>query len=438
MFTSFQGPDDDYMDEANRSQARFIYLSSDLQVVHYSVGLYGTSNKYVVPSLLNVSSSKNIVQQNFIKIIRKWELNTKISEKKAIQAYGSCHMLQNGLFKENKIKLDSDKVFCALWLSDQAIVMGTKCNKLLVYNVVSKKLFHIPCLNSRKYSYESENNYGIHSVAMNPSKTLLATGGQKSNDVAVYTLPHFEPLCVGILAHKDFIFDIKWLDDEFFVSGARDGKIALWQVPKRRQYLGDKNINYHHITPVKIKCSGTDKIRALHFNPPHELTAVSLNGYIHSWDMRIFKGIFSQQLPYAEENVCLSYSDKYKCFAVGSSTHISLLEASKFKHIVSVNFNNETLRTRSVNFRDNMLTVGTGFGKMYFYDIIGNDLIRKNNMAVFLNAYGGIMNTESSHIVNECTPAIYTHCFDSSGTRLLTAGGPLPMEFQGYYAALWE
>lgn len=35
-------------------------------------------------------------------------------------------------------------------------------------------------------------------------------------------------------------------------------------------------------------------------------------------------------------------------------------------------------------------------------------------------------------------PAIYTHAYDNSGTRLFTAGGPLPATFIGNYAGLWQ
>jgi len=36
------------------------------------------------------------------------------------------------------------------------------------------------------------------------------------------------------------------------------------------------------------------------------------------------------------------------------------------------------------------------------------------------------------------TPAIYTHCYDYSGTRLFSAGGPLPANLCGNYAGLWQ
>lgn len=35
-------------------------------------------------------------------------------------------------------------------------------------------------------------------------------------------------------------------------------------------------------------------------------------------------------------------------------------------------------------------------------------------------------------------PAIYTHCYDESGTRIFTAGGPLPAPLIGNYAGIWQ
>ena len=35
-------------------------------------------------------------------------------------------------------------------------------------------------------------------------------------------------------------------------------------------------------------------------------------------------------------------------------------------------------------------------------------------------------------------PAIYTHCYDMSGTRLFAAGGPLQFNLKGNYIALFQ
>jgi hypothetical protein len=38
-----------------------------------------------------------------------------------------------------------------------------------------------------------------------------------------------------------------------------------------------------------------------------------------------------------------------------------------------------------------------------------------------------------------CFPtAIYTHCYDPTGSKLFTGGGPLAVGLYGNYAALWQ
>lgn len=94
-------------------------------------------------------------------------------------------------------------------------------------------------------------------------------------------------------AHKDWVFDFCWLDDEFLVSGSRDSKMALWRVVDDDIQAPDTP-KYSHINPVSVKlCKGGHKIRALAFNPDYqEIAALSLNGFIHIWNAETFRQVF--------------------------------------------------------------------------------------------------------------------------------------------------
>ena len=69
--------------------------------------------------------------------------------------------------------------------------------QLTVLDVQSGLTDHIPSLKSSDNSTPAACPCGIHSIAINPSKTMLATGAENTNDLAVYKLPTFDPVCVG-------------------------------------------------------------------------------------------------------------------------------------------------------------------------------------------------------------------------------------------------
>ena len=99
--------------------------------------------------------------------------------------YATRHMLSNAMMKEYQIsQANTNKVFCSQWLSHKQVIFGTKCNKLMVLDVNTKHLDQIPSLASSENSNPPDQECGIHSIEMNPSRTLLATGARNSNDVA--------------------------------------------------------------------------------------------------------------------------------------------------------------------------------------------------------------------------------------------------------------
>lgn len=115
---------------------------------------------------------------NFVDYIRSREIGKK-EVRKINQEFGSRHILSHDLFKEYSISLNNmNKVFCSQWLSDRQVVFGTKCNKLMVYDVATQKLDQIPSLHGRQNPTAGPNGAveqqcGIHSVQINPSRYFI-------------------------------------------------------------------------------------------------------------------------------------------------------------------------------------------------------------------------------------------------------------------------
>lgn len=224
---------------------------------------------------------------NFVDYVRSRESDLK-EVRMVDPSHASRHILTHDMFKETPINLGNiNKVFCSQWLSNRQIVFGTKCNKLMVYDVNMRRVDSIPTLrNSRGSNVDTQS--GIHSCQINPSRTLLATGARHSADIAIYRLPTLDPVCIGENAHRDWVFDMTWLDDQFLVSGSRDTKLALWRINEDLIDFPEKPAKeeeeacptYAHINPVCVKeVRSAQKIRAVCFNKEYkEIALLSLNG----------------------------------------------------------------------------------------------------------------------------------------------------------------
>lgn len=317
-----------------------------------------------------------------------------------------------------------------------------------------------------------DQSAGIHSIAINNSKTLLAAGsGLASDIIKVYKLPTFEPIAV-LKGHLDMVFSLHWIQDTILVSGSRDKSLKLWKVPECQKFSSDSNLDLHlHDNLPQLPCYASkvehsDKVRDLGLDKiTSQLYSLSADGLVKIWDCKKSFGgqIVSVPLIYSNEAVCLGIDPVHHLVSVGSQSHISLIDPREGAVVHTFESADKGWGVRSLNITNSLITAGGGRGRISFYDlrkmnyISWDSNICANNNKPQTNESQSMGNTgakrwlepsegwlsQESIYLNHFQlaeikkKAIYTLAYDANGTRLFTAGGPLQLNIKGSHAGIW-
>ncbi|VDD79608.1 unnamed protein product [Mesocestoides corti] len=302
-----------------------------------------------------------------------------------------------------------DKVFASQWISNEELLIGTKCNHFGLLNCRTCKIIDIPLLEETEKieSQEQVCGCGIHAIQKNPSQTFVATGGKNVTTIGVYRLPDLTPECIFQKQHKNCVFDLRWIDDAHLASCSRDSCLALWRLPCADTYLpsllnhdpGSLITNPRPVpshaslnTPVGYAISTTpnDRFRALEYLPTRNMLAVvSMSRRFYLYDIdQLFSSHMGTQKPI--NKMPLLSSDKEAVAlrrwpsnpqVVSLATHRSVLLfdircRSQIRRMVSRSIKPPSSYhscVRSLNFSGNILSYGTSAGKVYFYDLVADN-----------------------------------------------------------------
>lgn len=410
---------------------------------------------------------------------------TSTGHRGRLQQQASEHFLgrQPALWSEEEItgKLSRslgpvDKAFAAAWQDDNKLLVGTKSNHLLQWDTLTGQLRNIPLPPAPDREYDIQESYwgscGIHTVAVNPAGDMVATGGDEPADCVVLRLPDFQPVQT-LVGHMDWVFGAAWVSDRHVVTGSRDQSVALWSIPEPDS--GAADVQYKSPAGKELKRKFEGKVRDVKYDfDSCRLAALSTDGCVKLLDAsRNLQTLRTVKLMLTQEVVCMD--QRQDLLAVGSMGHVTLLDPRRRNaELHAVSSPDVRQGVRSVQLTENVLSFGTGRGKLCFYDLraqafLATEPAQHNEPAQHDYLAGGLLSHSKpavqppaaalqprqhlqlgpGYVVETDTyydhfhgmdikHACYAHTWDRSRSRLFVCGGPLAFGLEGCYMAVWH
>ncbi|KAL7714162.1 WD repeat-containing protein 40A-B [Entamoeba marina] len=325
----------------------------------------------------------------------------------------------------------SDKIFASAWISESTVAIGSKDNKLVLWDSFTNKTTY---LNLPNVSANYDCGSGIHDIdffPVGPSGKLIC-GSNSPNDVAVFDTKTLSPVAL-LSGHSDWVFGSKFIDANTIITGGRDGNLSFWRI---EDYERVNNQKLHVVSPlftrrdpnIKIRCVGVNKTK-------QECYSLTSEGKISIWDAETLTHLRNQQLTDVYELVAMDVKQEDNLIAVGSRSYTTIMDPRNSEEVVVIGHVDVNWGVRSVLFLDNYLMIGGGSGSVSFVDM------RKPNEylhTVYHNCNGVIRNTFPDLEENEIPQAVYTMSSNPSKTSLFVGGGPLLVGVSGYLGTIWS
>ncbi|RMZ52514.1 hypothetical protein APUTEX25_003657 [Auxenochlorella protothecoides] len=448
-----------------------------------------------------------------------------------------------------------DKAFACAWEDGDHVLVGTKCNQLLRLDTLTGRSRAIPLPPAPPRARETFDHEwghcGIHSIALSPARRLVATGGDNPADAVVLDRATWRPVAT-LVGHLDWVFGLAWLSDAHLVTASRDASVGLWTLPEEA-VLGDgagqdeadaaadgeeearaggvrpgagaggagpgagaggagPGPGTEAATPATPAASGLvltkdygrhgdfrksfgGKVRGVEYDAAtRTLATLSLEGAVRLHDpgdnLRLIRRIDLKPRNAGEELVCLALTPSFA--AAGRQTDVVLMDTRTRRGAMTIIPSPDaTVGVRSVSVQDDLVSFGTGAGKLCFFDVRAGKLLdRAARREAAVGQYhtpallaplpfaletgpgwldqnqtywwvgvwrgrrtppgqgvegaragveGGWGETGPDHFANtRVQHACYAHAWDPAAQRVFACGGPLAFGMRGCYMGLWR
>ncbi|KFM25623.1 DDB1- and CUL4-associated factor 12 [Auxenochlorella protothecoides] len=391
-----------------------------------------------------------------------------------------------------------DKAFACAWEDGDHVLVGTKCNQLLRLDTLTGRSRAIPLPPAPPRARETFDHEwghcGIHSIALSPARRLVATGGDNPADAVVLDRATWRPVAT-LVGHLDWVFGLAWLSDAHLVTASRDASDYGRHGDFRKSFGGKvRGVEYDAATrtlatlslegAVRLHDPGDNLrlIRRIDLKPRNageELVCLALTPSFAAagrqtdvvlMDTRTRRGAMTiipspdatvidlKPRNAGEELVCLALTPSFA--AAGRQTDVVLMDTRTRRGAMTIIPSPDaTVGVRSVSVQDDLVSFGTGAGKLCFFDVRAGKLLdraARREAAVgqyhtpallaplpfALETGPGWLDQNQTywdHFANtRVQHACYAHAWDPAAQRVFACGGPLAFGMRGCYMGLWR
>tara|TARA_B100000674_G_scaffold494067_2_gene517799 strand:+ start:447 stop:1598 length:1152 start_codon:yes stop_codon:yes gene_type:complete len=339
-----------------------------------------------------------------------------------------------------------DKAFACAWLDERAALVSTKCHRLFRFDF--RRGGGGASARRREIAMDvggarGSARGGARAIAQTKTRDRLCVSGGPGHDVIGFERGGEGDAIVPAYAlrgHEDVVFGMDFIHRDALASASRDGSLRIFRLPREtsEEECAVCASPVVSIEPTRGGCGSrsSEKLRGVKLvydAPSPQLATISSSGTVYQFDAST-PHVVSQEykLRGFAETSCVATDGRV--VAVGSRAHIGLIDFRMRGVVASFAVHSTRRRslslsaTRSLSFapHESILTIGGGRENVDFFDV---------RMRRYLKHLEGRLGREPLNDLH--APAIFSHEWDPTGTRLLVAGGPLLELIPGFYVGLW-